>query len=278
MNSLRRRTRSEIQLDEDLGANRPRFSWLVYTAMVLLSIPFLFPLYWLITGSFKSPATVIDIPPAWWPPHWVIANFHVLFNSGTVDIPRYAWNTLLICAAWVIGGTAVSALVAYGFARIDFPGRQFLFGTVIIVLILPYWTTIAPQYLLFKSLGWLNTLAPLTAPALTGIPFSIFLLREFMKGIPQELSDASRVDGANEFQIFWQVILPQLRPVLVVTSLFTFVDTYNSFFLPLVYLTSPKITRWRWASISSFSCMEHPTREPWSPTRCSSRPLSCSSS
>lgn len=221
-------------------ASGPRFSWLVYLTMILLSIPFLFPLYWLITGSFKSPSTVINVPPAWWPPHWVMANFHVLFNSGTVDIPRYAWNTLLICAAWVIGGTAVSALVAYGFARIEFPGRDFLFGTVIIVLILPYWTTIAPQYLLFKSLGWLNTLAPLTAPALTGIPFSIFLLREFMKGIPQELSDASRVDGANEFQIFWKVILPQLRPVLIVTSLFTFVDTYNSFFLPLVYLTSPK--------------------------------------
>ncbi|HLI77753.1 MAG TPA: carbohydrate ABC transporter permease [Acidobacteriaceae bacterium] len=213
--------------------------WLIYLALIGIAIPFLFPIYWLTTGAFKTPSTIVDVPPAWWPVHWVLTNFRVIFNSGAVDIPRYAWNTLLMCLAWVVAGTAVSALIAYGFARIEFLGRQVLFSTVIIVLILPYWATIAPQYVLFHSLGWLNSLAPVTAPALTGVPFSIFLLREFMRGIPLEVSEAARLDGANEMQIFLFVILPQLTPVLIVTALFQFADTYNSFFLPLVYLTSP---------------------------------------
>jgi multiple sugar transport system permease protein len=212
----------------------------VYAMLIVLAVPFFFPLFWLITGSLKDPSALLQIPPVWWPSHWTTRNFHVLFHSGNVDLLRYASNTLIMCGTWVVPGTFVSALVAYGFARIDFPGRSFLFATVIVVLILPVWATIAPQYLLFKSVGWLGTLAPVTVPAFAGVPFSIFLLREFMRGIPAELTDAARIDGANEFGIFWRVILPQLKPVLAVTALFTFVDTYNSFFLPLVYLTSEK--------------------------------------
>lgn len=213
--------------------------WLVYLALVGVSVPFLFPIYWLTTGAFKTPSRIVDVPPQWWPADWVLTNFRVIFSSGAIDISRYTWNTLLMCLAWVVVGTATSALVAYGFARIEFLGRQLLFSTVIIVLILPYWSTIAPQYVLFHSLGWLNSLAPVTVPALTGVPFSIFLLREFMRGIPLEVSEAARLDGANELQTFLFVILPQLKPVLIVTALFTFADTYNSFFLPLVYLASP---------------------------------------
>jgi len=155
------------------------------------------------------------------------------------DFWTYVRNTAYITIFNVVATVASSAVIAYPFARIKFKGREVLFMFVLITLILPPWTTLIPTYFLYKWIGWLGTLRPLTWPALTGNSFFIFLLRQFMMTIPYELSDAARIDGASDYRIFWNVIVPLIKPALATTALFTFLWTYNDFFNPLIFLNDP---------------------------------------
>lgn len=209
----------------------------LYLLMVVVLVPFLFPIYWLVTGVFKPGSTLLQTPPVWWPPEWTLSNFRSLAGYADVDLAGYAVNTLYISGFSVVATLVASSLVAYGFARIRFRGRNVLFGILIATMILPTWATLIPQYVLFKWLGWLGTFRPLTWPYLFGDPFTIFLLRQFMLGIPVELSEAAKIDGANEFTIYWRIILPLLKPALTVGAIFVFINTYNDFFGPLIYLT-----------------------------------------
>ncbi len=208
-----------------------------YALLVVAVVPFLFPIYWLATGIFKPGNTLLETPPVWWPPEWTLSNFRSLAGYADVDLAGFTLNTLYISGFSVVATLVSSSLVAYGFARIRFPGRTILFGVLIATMILPTWATLIPQYVLFKWLGWLGTFRPLTWPYLFGDPFTIFLLRQFMLGIPRELSEAAKIDGANEFTIYWRIILPLLRPALTVGAIFVFINTYNDFFGPLIYLT-----------------------------------------
>lgn len=233
--------RSRTASREREGHRHPRASRAriagTYTVLILVAVPFFFPLYFLVTGAFKPGRTLLETPPTWWPHPWTLANFHSLATYPDVDLPRYALNTLYISGFAVVAGLASSSLVAYGFARIPFRGRGVLFAVLLATMILPAWATLIPQYMLYKALGWLGTFRPLTWPFLLGDPFTIFLLRQFMLGIPRELSEAAKIDGANEFRIYWNIILPMLRPALVVAGLFLFINSYNDFFGPLIYLT-----------------------------------------
>lgn len=211
-----------------------------YLLMLICLAPFMFPLYWLVTGIFKSPGLLIEVPPNWWPSHWTLINFEQLFQTQGGNLLLYAKNTLYISVFTTIATVVSSSLAAYGFARVRFPGRDLLFWTVIVTLILPTWATIIPQYQLFKVLGWLGTLKPLTWPTLLGDPFTIFLLRQYMLSIPTDLTEAAKVDGAREDQVFLRVMLPLVRPALVVAAVFAFVNSYNNFFGPLIYLTNPQ--------------------------------------
>jgi multiple sugar transport system permease protein len=208
-----------------------------HTLLIAVSVPFMLPLFWLATGTFKPVGELLQVPPVWIPSHWTLDNVRSLFSYSDVNIPYYAANTAYICAFNVVATVASCSLVAYGFARIRFPGRDVLFAIMIGTLILPSWATLIPTYMIFKWLGWLGTFRPLTWPALFGDAFTIFLMRQFMRGIPMELSEAAYIDGANEFGIFWRVIVPLIKPVLAVAALFTFIYNYNDFFGPLIYLT-----------------------------------------
>jgi multiple sugar transport system permease protein len=208
----------------------------VYAVMLGALLLFVFPVYWLLTGAFKLPSTLLEVPPKWFPHPWTLVNFRSLFAYHDVHLFRYALNTAYICAFSAIATVISSSLVAYGFARLKFPGRNFLFGILIVTLILPPWATIVPQYILYSWLGWLGSFKPLTLPYLCGDAFTIFLFRQFMLGIPTELSESAKLDGANEFTIYLRIILPLMKPVLVVGGLFSFIYTYNDFFGPLIYL------------------------------------------
>lgn len=210
-----------------------------YLLLIAALAPFVFPLYWLVTGIFKPASLLTEIPPDWWPQQWTLANFEGLFHTQGTTLIGYAGNTLYISVFTMVATVVSSSLAAYGFSQVRFPGRDVLFWTVIVTLILPSWATIIPQYQLFKALGWLGTLRPLTWPTLTGDPFTIFLLRQYMLGIPTEMGEAARVDGANELQIYLRVMLPLVRPALAVAAVFAFVYSYNNFFGPLIYLTNP---------------------------------------
>ncbi len=162
-------------------------------------------------------------------------------SKGSVDAEVSFWtffgNTLLVCVLGVIGTVLSNALVAYGFARLRWRGRDAFFALTLATLMVPAPVLMVPLFSLFQGLGWIGTLLPLWVPAFFGSAFNIFLMRQFFRTLPLELSEAARLDGASELRIFWQVILPLSRPVLAVAALFHFLHTWNDFLGPLLYLT-----------------------------------------
>jgi multiple sugar transport system permease protein len=153
---------------------------------------------------------------------------------------RYLGNTVLLCVLNVIGMVFSSSLVAYGFSRIEWRGREALFRVLLGTMMIPFAATMVPLYAMFRTLGWIGTLRPLWVTAFFASAFNVFLLRQFFRTIPKELSEAARIDGCGEFRIFWQIILPLCRPALIVVALFTFLGTWNDFLGPLIYLTDQK--------------------------------------
>jgi multiple sugar transport system permease protein len=154
--------------------------------------------------------------------------------------PRYLGNTLILCVLNVIGTVLSSAVVAYGFSRVDWRGRDSLFALLVATMMIPFPAVMVPLYSLFRWLGWVGTLRPLWVGSFFASAFNVFLLRQFFRTIPKELSEAARIDGCGEFRIFWQVILPLCRPAIVVVALFTFLGAWNDFLGPLIYLTDEK--------------------------------------
>jgi multiple sugar transport system permease protein len=160
-------------------------------------------------------------------------------KSRIITFLTYLSNTLLVALLAVFGTTMSSALVAYGVSRIEWKGRNVLFGVTLATMMIPFPVLMIPLYSVFRELGWIGTLKPLWVPAFFGSAFNIFLLRQFFMTIPKELSEAARIDGCNEFQIFWQILVPLAKPALAVVALFHFLFVYNDFLGPLLFLTEP---------------------------------------
>lgn len=231
--------------------------WLL---MVLLGLAYAVPLVWMTAVSLKpkdqaaapgvsllpefragEPAPGVPLgaaDPAYWRrlAGQASANYSEVWNSPVADFPIYTRNSTLIAVLGVIGMVASSAIVAYGFARLRWPGRDAVFVLVLATLMIPQAVLVAPQYLLFKKLGLIGTFAPLWLPAWFGGAFGIFLLRQFFMGIPRELDEAARIDGCSHWGVFWRIILPLSRPALIVVGLFYFVGSWSDFLGPLVFL------------------------------------------
>ncbi|MBV7329591.1 carbohydrate ABC transporter permease [Chloroflexi bacterium TSY] len=201
-----------------------------YGILVLFSLFFLLPWAWMLSTSVKNPEELVVYPPIWIPDPIRWDNYFLAFNEGSLG--QFFVNTVLVTIPSVVGAVISNALAAYGFARIRWPGRDLVLAT----LILPDFVTFIPVYLVFRNLNWINTYYPLIIPTFLGSPFFIFLLRQFFMSLPEELSDAARVDGASEFRIFTQIILPLARPALAVVALFQFIGSWNDYFGPLIYL------------------------------------------
>ena len=205
--------------------------------MVAGAVIYAAPVYWMLITSFKSTPEVFRMPPAWWPQQLLWSNYPEAL--GYFPFVQYVGNTLRIALPVTIGTTISSALVAYGFSRLRWRGRDIVFYLVLATLMIPSWVTLVPLYILFNRIGWVDTYRPLTVPAFFGDPFSIFLLRQFFLRQPQDLIDAARVDGASHLRIFAQIIVPLARPALAVVALFAFINAWTDFFNPLVYLSNP---------------------------------------
>lgn len=203
--------------------------------LILFSLFFLLPFYWLVITSLKSPEQVFTSPPVWvpLPPLWGNYVEAVQF----IPFGRYLVNTLWICFWTVVGTVLSSSLVAYSFARIRWYGRDKVFIILLATMMLPAQVTLIPVFQIFKSLGWIGTFLPLIVPSFMGSAFFIFLLRQFYLGIPMELSEAARLDGCSEFSIFWRIVLPLSKPAILTVALFTFLGSWNDFLGPLIYLT-----------------------------------------
>jgi multiple sugar transport system permease protein len=207
---------------------------LKYATLFLFSCFFILPWVWMISTSLKNPQELAVWPPIWIPDPIRWDNYLSAFQKA--QFSTYLVNTLIVAIPCVAGAVLSNSLVAYGFSRVRWPGRDIVFAIVLATLILPGFVTFIPLYIIFRKLNWINTYLPLIIPVWLASPFYIFLLRQFFMGLPQELSDAARVDGASEFGIFWQIILPLARPALAVVALFQFIGSWNDYFGPLIYL------------------------------------------
>jgi ABC-type glycerol-3-phosphate transport system permease component len=222
--------RNEIHIMQ-LRGGRLALRYLLLAGAALL---FLAPLYWMIATSLKPEYDVFARPPVWWPspPRWQN------YVEALTELPfyRYAINTLVVAVFSVVGYTLSCTVVAYGFARLRAPGKNFLFVVLLATLMLPYPVVMIPQYVIFSELDLVNTFWPLILPAFLGSPFYIFLLRQFFLQIPPDLEDAARIDGASIPQIIWYVMFPLARPAMAAVAIFSFQFAWNDFLAPLFYL------------------------------------------
>lgn len=208
---------------------------ILIAAVLVMMVPF----YWMLISSLKTNAEIFAKPIEWFPFPGRWHTYSDALNHPGFDFLRLLWNSLYYSGLVTIGTVLSSALVGYGLARFDFPGKGVLFSVTIATLIIPGVVTFIPTYVLFQKLGLLGSYTPLILPAFLGNAFWIFMLRQFFMGVPRELIDAARIDGANELRIFWQVVLPLVQPALVVVAVFTLMGTWNDFFGPLIYLSDP---------------------------------------
>jgi multiple sugar transport system permease protein len=225
--------------------NRQKNAWLLHLALIGLSLIFTFPLIWMLLTSVKPLEETMSTKIVWIPSHILWHNYYDAFvyhsdKLGYIPFLIYGRNTLLVCALVVSGTICSNALVAYAFARMRFPGRDLLFSITLATMMIPFPVLMVPIYALFKNLGWVGTFRPLWVPAWFGSAFNIFLLRQFFRTIPFELSEAARLDGCSEWQIFRQVIMPLSKPALAVVALFSFMGTWNDFLGPMIYLIDQK--------------------------------------
>lgn len=210
-----------------------------YTLLLVVAAILIIPLYWMFSTALKGQSQMFDIPPAWIPSPLEWNNFRQVFEE--VPFARFILNTVIIVVLNIIGNLVSVTLVAYGFARLRFPGRSTLFLVMLSTLMIPYHVTLVPRFILFAKLGWINTYLPLTVPAFAGSAFLIFLVRQYMMSIPFDLDEAAYIDGASRFGVFWRIILPLSRPALMLVIVFTFVGTWNDFLQPLIYLNDPQL-------------------------------------
>jgi multiple sugar transport system permease protein len=233
-----------ISLRTDVGTSRRRRRRAILpgrTAVLALlcsgALVMLFPFLWLVSTSFKEQSQIFLYPPQWIPNPIRWQNY----SEALTQLPfaRYTLNTLVITIFTIAGVLLTSSLAAYGFARTHFPGRDIIFMVLLSTLMLPYAVIMIPQYIMFKYLGWIDTNLPLIVPFwFGGGIFNIFLLRQFFRTIPPDLIEAARIDGAGELRIYAQIVLPLAGPALAVVAIFTFINSWNDFLGPLIYLSS----------------------------------------
>jgi multiple sugar transport system permease protein len=224
---------------ERLRRNRARTSkWLkglaIYIVLSLAAVTMVFPLLWLISSSLKTAEQQITWPPTLipLPPH--PQNYVDLFRVAPMQV--FTGNSLLIAVSSMVGMCLSSSLAAFAFARLRFRGREALFSIMLATIMVPYAMTLVPTFFIMRNLGWVNTLKPLIAPNFFGNAFMVFLLRQAYRGIPQDLMDAAKIDGASFFEIYRHIFLPLGMPALVTVGLLTFLSSWNDLLGPLIYL------------------------------------------
>ncbi len=209
---------------------------IVYGLLVFCAFVFVLPFVWMLVTSLKPLNETMIMPPEWIPSRWAFENYpEAVAAMGNFWL--YGGNTLLLCLLAVVGTVFSSSLAAYGFSRLEWKGRDALFMLCIATMMIPFPVIMVPLFSLFRELGFIGSFKPLWVPFFFGNAFNIFLLRQFFKRIPNDLTEAARIDGCSEFRIFWQIILPMSKPALLVVALFTFINVWNDFLGPLIYLT-----------------------------------------
>jgi len=210
---------------------------LLHVFLILAGITFLVPTAWLVSSSFKASTEIFATPIRWIPaqPEW--SNYSDAFTVQPMFL--FARNSAIVVFGAVLGTILTSTMVAYSFARLRWPGRDFCFGLVVATMMLPDVVTLIPRFIVFKTLGWFDTFLPLTIPFwFGGSAFYIFLMRQFFKTLPYELEEAARMDGATSLRILVQIMVPLSKPALATVAVFSIFANYNDFLHPLIYLNN----------------------------------------
>ena len=208
---------------------------LVYALLGLGGVVMLLPLIWMTSAAFKPLPEVMRVPPTWIPEQPTLANFRAVFAQ--FPFPRYILNSLVVAAVVVLSTLVTSSMAGYALAKFDFPGRSVLFVAILASLMVPFQVRMIPLYQMVIRVGWQDTLQGVMFPWLVDA-FGIFLMRQFIKVIPGELLDAARMDGASEWRIFWQIVLPLTKPALAALAIFTFLGNWEEFLWPLIVSSS----------------------------------------
>ena len=225
-----------------------------YAVIIAGAVIFVAPFAYMVTASFQTQADMFRYPPQWIPLHPTLANYKAFFKFGGSAIGRWIINSTFVAVSLTILQTFVSSIAAYAFAKRKFPGRNILFIAFIATLMIPPQVTIIPFYLILKFVpffggnniagvgghGWLDSYWGLIVPRIAN-PFSIFLIRQYMMTIPDELLDAARIDGASELRIWWKVVMPLSMPVIAATAIFSFQFFWQELYYPLIMLSSPQL-------------------------------------
>lgn len=200
----------------------------------------LYPLLWMISSSVK-PEDIIFREPGLWPSTVTLDNYSEGWTALKHSFGYYLWNSAVITGLSVLANLIACSLAAYAFARLNFPLKKMWFAIMLGTIMLPYHVTVVPQYIVFANLDWINTIWPLVVPKfLATDAFFIFLMVQFIRGIPTELDDAARIDGCGHIQIYLRIILPLMKPALITTAIFTFIWSWDNFFAQVIFINSPR--------------------------------------
>jgi multiple sugar transport system permease protein len=224
-----------------VATRQKRTSSVVFHALVIaIAVVILYPGVWMVMSSFKPNGDIVGNVNLW-PETWTLDNYaSALGGIGGVSFWTFALNSLILAVGSVVGIIASATVSAYAFARISFPGRGVYFAVMIGTMLLPFHVVIIPQYILFNSMGMVNTFLPLLAPKfLATEAFFVFLMVQFLRGLPRELDEAARIDGCGHWGIFRLVLLPLMRPAVITSAIFAFIWSWNDFLGPLLYLKQP---------------------------------------
>lgn len=233
---------TEPQDRRRLSSAQRRFRGLLTHALLVAAVVIMiYPLLWMLSASFRPSARTFTFVGLWPGEDFTLANYVEGWQGlGFVTFTQFFSNSLVVAVLSILGNLISCSLAAYAFARLNFPGRRVLFALMLGTLMLPYHVLIIPQYVLFSTFGWINTFNPLIVPKfLATDAFYVFLMVQFIRALPKELTESAKVDGAGYFGIFWRIIMPLTLPALGTTAVFTFIHTWNDFLTPLIYLTTP---------------------------------------
>lgn len=211
---------------------------LAHLILIFFAFVMIYPLLWMASSSIK-PSHLIFSDTGLWPKEIRLRNYVEGWFGAALPFSTFFINSFVISTLAVIGNVLACSMVAYAFARLRFAFKRVLFAMMMATIMLPLHATLIPQYILFHNIGWVNTILPIVVPKFLAVDaFFIFLMVQFIRGIPKELDEAAAIDGAGPARIYWLVIMPLLTPALVTTAVFSFIWTYEDFLTPLVYLTS----------------------------------------
>jgi len=211
-----------------------KYKVVMYVVLCVIAVYFLFPLIWIALTAFKTEAEAQAYPPQLFPVKWLFSNFVEAWNSQ--EFTRFFFNSVVVTGLTTIGQVISCSLVAYGFARFNFKFKNILFVILLATMMIPWDVTMIPLYMEYKLLGWINTLKSLIVPSFFGSAYYIFLLRQFLMGIPKDFEEAAKIDGASAFLTYSKIFMPMMKPQLILIGILNILTVWNDYLGPLIFL------------------------------------------